>query len=45
MGNNMTYLYDTIPIKTRLKMLAARTARLWLLPLEALLQVVFGPNK
>lgn len=41
----MTYLYDTIPIKTRMKMLAARAARLWLLPLEALLQVLSDPDK
>ena len=31
--------------KTRLKMMTARTLRLWLLPLEALLQMVFGPDK
>ncbi len=41
----MTHLYDTIPIKTRMKMLAARAARLWLLPLGALLQVLSDPDK
>ena len=34
-----------IPIKTRLKMITTRTVRLWLLPLEALLQMLSGPNK
>ena len=41
----MTYRLYPIPLKTRLKMLAARTARLWLLPLEALLQVLSDPDK
>ncbi len=41
----MTHRLYPIPIKTRLKMMTARTVRLWLLPLEALLQMVFGPDK
>ena len=41
----MAHRLYPIPIKTRLKMMTARTVRLWLLPLEALLQMVFGPDK
>ena len=41
----MAHRLHSIPIKTRLKMMTARTVRLWLLPLEALLQMVFGPDK
>ena len=41
----MTYRLYPIPIKTRLKMMTARAIRLWLLPLEALLQMLSGPNK
>lgn len=41
----MTYRLYPIPIKTRLKMMTARTVGLWLLPLESLLQMVFGPDK
>ena len=41
----MTHRLYPIPINTRLKMMTARAVRLWLLPLEALLQMVFGPDK
>jgi len=41
----MAHRLYPIPIKTRLKMITTRTVRLWLLPLEALLQMLSGPNK
>ena len=41
----MKYLYDSIPVKTKMKMMAAGAVRLWALPLETLLQMIFGPHK
>lgn len=41
----MTHRLYPIPIKTRLKMMTTRTVRLWLLPLEALLQMLTGNGR
>lgn len=41
----MTHRLYPMPIKTHLKMMTARAIRLWLLPLEALFQMLSGPDK
>lgn len=41
----MTHRLYPIPINTRLKMMTARAIRFWLLPLEALLQMLSSPDK